>query len=102
MSTTIIRHCDHCKRELNDKDVGQLWIVQILVTNKYSYLRRGHQINQYLKAHPSWQEWCRPCIDKMNLMFFKWEPKTPNPPAEPTFEDKLREIIQDEIKASRP
>jgi hypothetical protein len=101
MSTTIIRHCDHCKRELGKQDVGQIWIVQLLVTNEDGYQRNGHQVNQYLKTVAGREEWCRPCVDKMNLLNYKWEPKTVDAGVAPTFEDQLREIIQDEISAAR-
>ena len=95
MSTTITRHCDHCKKEIVGADKEQIWLVRIFVTNESLYKQYG---NANIKES---QEWCRPCADTLGLVGREWKPPATNPTApEPTFEDQLREIIRCEIEAA--
>jgi hypothetical protein len=103
MSTTILRHCDRCKKEIPATDQRQIWVVQVLVANEEDYTSRNSSaLRLYEKTNPLRQEWCRPCADALNLVGGAWKPPAGNPTTTPpTFEDQLREIIQDEISASR-
>ena len=102
MSTTILRHCDRCKKEITEADRGQIWIVQILVANEETYTRNNHSaLRLYEKDNPNRQDWCRPCADALNLVGNAWKPPTKEPQQPtPTFEDQLREIIRVEIEAA--
>lgn len=103
MSTTITRHCDHCKQEIPEKNKGQIWKVQLLVTNEENYrANKLSALNLYMTESNNRQDWCRPCIDKFNLLNHAWTPPKDAPDAQPpSFEDQLREVIRDEIQASQ-
>ena len=90
MITTTYK-CDRCGYE--QPDTKQMWWVEA---------RIKHADTTY-NSHGSWssranQLWCRACIDRLQLLGFP-TPSAVKPPEirEVTFEEKLREIIRDEI-----
>lgn len=99
MSTIVLRYCDRCKNEIPEKD--KIWIVQVVFTDETTFYSSGAALNLYMKTLATRKEWCRSCMDSMNLLGYAWKAPaaTPNIPP-PTFEDQLRAIIQDEIIAN--
>ena len=84
-----IHECDRCQSQ--QKTDEQMWHIGITVNNARIDRSRAYPIG-------SERYWCRKCCDKFHLILDQPKPKPGElPPKEVTFEDKLREIIQDEI-----
>ena len=85
MITTIFQ-CDRCKKEQNNST--QMWHVGVVC---YSF---GTQMSAATKSHI--RLWCRECCDKFNLIGSPVVKEIPFP--EITLEDKIREIIREELQ----
>lgn len=93
---TITRHCDRCKKEIPPKDWGQIWRVSIHVVNEELASRYNNN-----SGSDETQEWCRDCVDAMRLIGRAWNPKKEGDTTpEPTFDDRLRELMREEIEAA--
>src|ERR1035437_2060192 len=104
MTTKVTVFCDRCNKEIPEKDWPQIWVVQVLVTDRDTYNRQAqtHNLNKYLKDDRNRQEWCRPCADELNLFNVAWKAPVAAPlDTPPTFEDKLRESVREEIEDLR-
>jgi hypothetical protein len=100
MTTQIKHFCDNCKKEVPDEN--NRFKVQYLVTSEDTFNRTGYQVNAWLKDQLAYrQDWCRECVTKWNLFNHVMEPKPNQCIVEPSFEDKLREIIRAEIDDAR-
>ena len=88
--------CDKCGHAQDDiEKPKQLWEIGILVREK-----KSKNVFQYSQAPKSTNLWCRSCVQKLGLLpQEKTTPPTPTPT--PTFEDMIREIIQEEIEAGQ-
>lgn len=85
--------CDKCGNMQEDDPLG-MWQLEIKVgeRTKSNYTSRMQPVKVGL--------WCRSCVVKIGLLPpTKDDPPAPTPP--PTFEDMIREIIQEEIEASQ-
>jgi hypothetical protein len=47
------------------------------------------------------QEWCRACVEEFDLLPRIELKDVPKPEPAPTFEDLLREIVREEVEATR-
>jgi hypothetical protein len=89
MSTRAIYKCDRCGKE--QETAEQFWTVAVMATTgQWSY---PPSIQQK-------KEWCRKCLDEMNVLGWVKEP-TLSVPA-PTFEDLIREIVRETIDQEAP
>ncbi len=85
--------CDKCGHEQNH-DV-QMWDIGITVREKPS-----KNYSQYANSPKESALWCRKCTQSLGLLpQKKTDPPTPKPT--PTFEDMIREIIQEEMDSSQ-
>ena len=84
--------CDHCGNSQDNH--GQMWSIGLIVECKPVLYDRGELIKiQRL--------WCRSCCDKYNLIKEpQVKPMQPLPPRI-SFEDKVREIVREEIEAAK-
>ncbi len=91
---TILYKCDRCGREWNknDKDAPQLWTIGVIC-------KAGEGLPPFTTVRePSAyknQQWCRPCMDRDNIINIK--PPEPDAPPPLTFEELIREIIAEEV-----
>ncbi len=91
MAIVTIYNCDNCEHSQDNKD--QMWYIGIAIRATAGYtVLNGTDIK---KEHL----WCRKCIENLGLLP-PTDKKREVPPPPPTFEDLLREVIQDEISAS--
>ena len=85
--------CDKCSH--SQETYEQMWDIGIMVNhraNPTSYGRFNATAKQAL--------WCRKCIIELGLLPAK-KGDEPTPEPTPTFEDMIREIIQEEIESSQ-
>jgi len=85
----IIYECDRCTH--HNTDPTDFYVVRIACTQQ--------QVSGYshpMSASPQ-RLWCESCTKEAGL---KWV-RTVNVPEPPTFEDMIREIVQDEIQNSQ-
>ena len=89
---TTIYQCDRCGHEQSNDT--QMWSIAIAVEHRaHIYNATSFRAQKY---------WCRACGDKFNLVVDPPKPSTGEPQKpEVTFEDKLREIIREEIEAAK-
>lgn len=95
MPVIITFKCDRCGTEQTTKE--QMWYVGARISHYptppkfYSYETSGHKL------------WCRACVDKLQLINFPQLASTPSEeqPHIVTLEEQIREIVIDEIEASR-
>lgn len=81
--------CDRCGHTQDNDD--QMWNVGIAV----NAVRVPLSVNQHK------QLWCRKCVVGIGLLPPATISKGVEPPAAPTFDDLLRDIIREEIDTSR-
>jgi hypothetical protein len=80
--------CDKCGH-LQEND-EQMWDVEIACSHRPSTYTRRRVVKKAL--------WCRPCVVQYHLLPAAKEDKpAPTPP--PTFEDMIREIVQEEMNS---
>ncbi len=96
MSIVTTYTCDKCNHEQdNSEEPRQLWDLGIRLKEKRSHY------TQFLESNKETVLWCRSCVVKLGLL-----PATaddpPVPHKKPTFEEVLREIIQDELSDFNP
>ena len=83
--------CDRCNH--SQENSLQMWEVCLFVV---SYPIRP---NVYLPTNlpQDKQLWCRRCIDKLQLLGYHLAEKKEPPIPEVTFEDKIREIVEESV-----
>ena len=95
MSIITTYKCDRCGCEQDTNQ--QMWEVAILV----QYLDENARIKREFKWLPRGTPiWCRTCCDVVGLIG-QWKPLEAEPQTvAPTLEDKIREIMREEIEAA--
>lgn len=86
MAITTTYKCDCCGYEKSESE--QMWHIYIGLQHygMQSSIRDKEQL------------WCRPCVEKHDLLRGVSNPKEQNPPIiSPTLEEIIREIIREEI-----
>jgi len=85
--------CDKCRHSQEGSE--QMWDIGITVIHRPQPTRYSYSREPVEKAL-----WCRKCVESLGLLpAEKTDPPTSTPT--PTFEDMIREIIQEEIEASQ-
>jgi hypothetical protein len=93
MSIVVTYTCDRCGHQQTDDT--QMWRIGL----KVEHLPKPAKFDYWeLNAAPMW---CRECVDQLQLLGFKPN-STKEIPAtvEITLEEKIREIIREEIEAA--
>ena len=89
--------CDRCGHSQDTNN--QMWEVAVCVQHLDS--SEGPLKKAYRWLPKGTPIWCRKCCDEIGLIG-NWKPPVEAPSlAPPTLEDKLREIIQEEIEAAK-
>ena len=86
MATIVTRTCDRCKKDVPQSE--QLWDVAITCEAQGLYRASFHTPTKQQKA-----EWCRLCVDEMDVMVGLL--RADSPPPKYTFEDLVREIVEE-------
>jgi len=86
--------CDKCSHAQEKSE--QMWDIGILVREPNS----TKYTSSYSQNPKSMQLWCRACVVKLGLLPSKKD-DPPKPDPIPTFEEMIREIIQEEIEGSQ-
>lgn len=85
--------CDKCGSESHSADdyfsIGVFWSVYPRGINAYDVQGKPNKI------------WCRDCMGEAGLVSLRSKTKVVTPPAPPNLEDLIRELVQDEILASK-
>ena len=92
MGITTIYKCDKCGHE---QDTGaQMWRVEIFVSH--------YNDSQQTNAHKNLSKlWCRACVEDVGLLPYATRPKPAEVVEVPTLEEMIRNVVQDEIAASK-
>lgn len=98
MSIVTTYKCDRCGAEQDTPK--QMWEVAILTQHLESLNPKLSNQRHFRFLPRGTPIWCRKCIDAVGLLD-GWTPPTETPASpEPTLEDKVREIMRDEIQAA--
>ena len=93
MSVTTTITCDRCHNEYNN---NQMFTVNVT-------LRPGAGHTYCHEDKSLWNtDWCQSCCEQMGLKIIKQYPPVTPAPKPPTFEDLIREIVQDVIDNNNP
>jgi hypothetical protein len=93
MSIVVTYTCDRCGHQQTDDT--QMWHIGL----KVEHLPKPAKFDYWeLDAAPMW---CRECVDSLQLLGFRPKQIKENPPpVEITLEEKIREVMREEIEAA--
>lgn len=87
MSHTITYRCDKCAHEQHDHD--QFWALSVSI---HPWASSGETSTSIKKM-----DLCRRCVEDLGMLPPAYDRKPPAPPAPPSIEDIVRDIVREEI-----
>lgn len=95
MSQTTILKCDRCGESWNENDrdangaARDLWRLAVRSGSRELLTRFGHPMYDAITV-----EWCRPCVEKFQVLWPR-DTKTPTDPPAPTPSERLEALLRE-------
>lgn len=86
--------CDKCNHsQVDPKEPRQMWVIGITIKER----TLGYSPSFSSSTPRKSADWCRKCVQSLGLLPQE-KTKSPTPAPTPTFEDMIRELIQEEME----